>query len=55
MRWISINDLPTNEGKYVVKTRTMTGNIHKVECYFNGKNFNVTNQVVFEWLNEEEA
>lgn len=54
MKWIQIDTiLPLNPGKYILKTKTMAGNIHRVESYFNGKAFNITNQVIIAWLYEE--
>jgi hypothetical protein len=57
MQWIDISlEQPTQEGKYLVKTRTTMGNTHRVESSFsitNGKGkFNVSNQVVTHWLKE---
>lgn len=57
MEWVKVETrLPKNEGKFVVKTRTTHGNIHKLECFYHihdGKGkFGVSNQVVIEWLDE---
>ena len=46
------NDNPTFVGKYIVKTRTLMGNIHKLEAYWNGKSWNVSNQIEIEYLKE---
>jgi hypothetical protein len=59
MKWIEVSlGLPTQAGKYVVKTRTTMGNTNKVEAGFsitNGKgHFSVTNQIVTHWLDESE-
>jgi hypothetical protein len=65
MEWIDISlEQPKQAGKYLVKTRTMMGNTHKVEAIFSitkdektgkeKKHFNVSNQVVTHWLNEED-
>lgn len=60
MEWIDATiEMPTIEGKYLVKTRTMMGNTHKVDshCSINKKNnkasFNVSNQIVTHWLKED--
>lgn len=58
MEWIDIdNELPTQEGKYVVKTITTMGSNHKLEAkcsITNGKaHFGVTNQKVTHWLKEQ--
>ena len=46
--------VPTKPGKYVVKTKTGMGNIHRLECNVTidakGKpHFHVTNQKVISW------
>lgn len=62
MNWIDVNqEMPSKEGKYLVKTSTTMGNSHKVECHCHiheekGKiktKFNVTNQIVTHWLKED--
>jgi len=57
MEWIDIKtEMPAVAGKYVVKTTTMMGNTHKVECHCsitnNKASFNVSNQIVTHWLKE---
>ena len=54
MQWVDIKDRrPVDTSKkYVIETRTMMGNIHRVETTWNGKTFGVTNQVVLRWLEE---
>lgn len=56
MNWIKIEKdnpiLPSNPGKYLVKTSTMMGNSHKVETRFDGKAFIISRQIVTHWLNE---
>jgi len=61
MEWIDINkEIPTVEGKYLVKTRTTMGNTRRLEatCTLRqdkGKvkiHFNVSNQIVTHWLKE---
>ena len=57
LAWIDASqEMPTKPGKYVVQTRTMMGNSHKVEtsCTItnNKAKFGVTNQVVTHWLKE---
>lgn len=61
MKWISVeNGLPDISGKYVVKTIT-TGplrRVNKFETRFhiseNKSSWDVSNQIVTEWLNEKE-
>ena len=58
MEWIDIKlEEPSTEGKYLVKTLTSMGNIHRIEsiCHKNkGKmHFNCTNQIVTHWLKEK--
>jgi len=54
MTWIEVsNKLPDKEGKYVIKTTTAFNNILKLEAFFNGKSFDVRNQVVTHWLKED--
>lgn len=58
MEWIDIEvEQPKEEGKYLVKTKTMMGNTHRVDCHCHinkGKvHFNVTNQIVTHWLKEK--
>jgi hypothetical protein len=54
MIWINIKDkLPIDTTiKYIVETKTMCGNIHRLETRFNGKLFGVRNQIVLRWLLE---
>jgi len=61
MEWIDINvEIPSVEGKYLVKTKTTMGNTHRVDagCTLRedkGKvkaHFNVSNQIVTHWLKE---
>lgn len=55
MKWISVKDsIPNTAGKYVIKT-IGTGkhkSKHKFEARFNGKTFDISNQVCTEWLLE---
>lgn len=46
--------IPTEPGKYIVKTKTEIGNIHRLECNvtINAKgkpHFHITNQKVISW------
>jgi hypothetical protein len=46
--------LPTKPGKYIVKTKTKMGNIHRLECNVTiddkgHPHFHVTNQTVISW------
>jgi len=55
MEWIEIKiQEPSIEGKYVVKTVSMMGNIKTLECHCNITNnkahFAITNQKVTHWL-----
>lgn len=53
MKWINILDLlPEEPGKYIVETKTSMGNVNKFQARFNGKSFDVRNQVVVKWLKE---
>lgn len=60
MRWINVQDrLPTKSGKYVVTTKTLTGQlVFKTNCFVD-KNDTVTwgvnNQSVIKWLKEDEV
>lgn len=54
MKWVKITEeLPIYKGKYVVETVTNYNNTLKFETTFNGKKFDVNNQVVVRWLKEE--
>ena len=44
--------LPQLPGKYVVKTKTIMGNEHKVWTSFCGEHFTLKNQISTEWLDE---
>ena len=50
MKWLANN--PKEEGKYIVETKTMMGNIHRLESYWNGKSWSFTNQSFVRYLNE---
>ena len=57
MKWISVTDeLPEEQGKYIVKTKTMMGNQNRFDArlYISGskKTWDVSNQVVTHWLKE---
>ena len=61
MEWIDITkEVPSVEGKFLVKTRTTMGNTHKLESHCTLKedkgvvkaHFNVSNQIVTHWLKE---
>jgi len=53
MKWVEYDrDNPPEIGRYVVKTRTMMGNTHKIESTFSGKNWSCTNQIVTHYLYE---
>ena len=49
------NDLPPEKGKYLIRTES---NFSKSEnffyAFFNGKTFNVSNQIVTHWFNRVE-
>ena len=44
-------DQPPTAGKYLVVTKTMLGNTHRIDTFFNGKNWSCTNQVVTHYMN----
>ena len=50
MKWSTDN--PLQPGKYVVETKTKFGNTHRIESYWNGKNWNFTNQMFVKYLQE---
>lgn len=63
MEWIDVSlEQPKQVGKYLVKTKTSMGNIHRLEVGYTitkdektGKekhSFNLSNQVVTHWLKE---
>lgn len=63
MEWIDITiEKPKVAGKYLVRTQTTMGNVHRLEAGFTitkdektGKeksHFNVSNQIVTHWLKE---
>ena len=66
MQWINLEDehgkqkpkgeleklVPENSGWYIVHTRTSMGNIHRLDCHWNGKHWHCTNQIVIKWLKE---
>lgn len=53
MMWINIKDeLPVVKGNYIVETITYYSK-RRLETSFNGKKFDVNNQVVVRWLKEE--
>ena len=43
---------PKKEGFYVVKTKTSMGRTNVLFSYWNGKNWNFTNQSFVEYLKE---
>lgn len=51
MEWIYTN--PLKSGKYIVITITKMNNFHKFESYWNGKNWNFSNQIFVKYLKEE--
>jgi hypothetical protein len=50
MEWSTSN--PEKPGKYVVETKTMMGNTHRLESYWNGKSWNFSNQKFVKYLKE---
>ncbi|TXG83056.1 MAG: hypothetical protein E6R13_04265 [Spirochaetes bacterium] len=50
MEWLSTH--PDKPGKYLVVTRTMMGNINRIEATWNGKSWSFTNQVFVKYLKE---
>lgn len=50
MEWITSN--PDQPGKYIVETKTMMGNIHRIESFWNGKGWSFTNQTFVRFLKE---
>ena len=57
-RFVKINvekALPTEDGKYIVFTKTKMGNGNIFECRYHNKNgkphWGCTNQIVTHWLN----
>jgi hypothetical protein len=50
MEWTTNN--PETPGKYIVETKTMMGNIHRLEAHWNGKSWSFTNQVFVRYLKE---
>lgn len=63
MEWIDVSlEQPSVAGKYLVKTKTSMGNTHRLEAGYTitkdektgkeKKHFNVSNQVVTNWLKE---
>lgn len=50
MEWLSTQ--PEKPGKYLVVTRTMMGNINRLEATWNGKSWSFTNQVFVKYLKE---
>ena len=62
MEWIDITkEIPSVEGKYLVQTKTLMGNTHRVDAICSLKqdkgtlkaHFNVNNQIVTHWLKEK--
>lgn len=52
MEWIPENSHPQVSGKYLVEARSMMGNINRLVCYWNGKSWSISNQMVLKWLKE---
>jgi hypothetical protein len=63
MEWIDVSlEQPSVAGKYLVKTKTLMGNTHRLDASYSiakdkltGKEkrtFNVNNQIVTHWLKE---
>lgn len=53
MEWIDYKiKKPTKPGKYIVKTITPHKNVGRFDAKFNGNSFDVNNQIVTHWLNE---
>ena len=50
MEWINTN--PNKPGKYLVEVKTMMGNTHRIESYWNGKHWNFNNQTFVKYLKE---
>jgi hypothetical protein len=52
MEWLE--SLPENPGKYIVETKTMMGNTNRVNAYFNGKHWDLSNQTFVKYLKEKQ-
>ena len=52
LEWIGNNIPPSQVGKYVIETKTLVGNIHRLEACWNGESWSVSNQIVLRWLKE---
>jgi hypothetical protein len=53
MNWIDINERkPTKPGKYIIRTVTSRKNVNRFEARFDGKNFDINNQITTHWLEE---
>ena len=61
MEWIDINkEIPSVDGKYLVQTKTLMSNTHRLDAHCSLKeekgvmkaHFNVNNQIVTHWLKE---
>ena len=49
-----LESLPENSGKYIVETKTMMGNTNRVNAYFNGKHWDLSNQTFVKYLKEKQ-
>lgn len=47
------NELPKEEGTYIVETVSMMGNLRRIEAFWNGKRWNFSNQLFKKYLKNE--
>jgi hypothetical protein len=53
MKWIEITERkPSSPGKYIIRTLTRMKNVQRFEARFDGNNFDISNQIVTQWLEE---
>jgi hypothetical protein len=53
MTWIDLTERkPTSPGKYIIRTISRMGNVNRFEARFDGKNFDISNQIATHWLEE---
>jgi hypothetical protein len=53
IKWV--NSLPSKPGAYVIETMSAMSNKRRLEAKFDGKSFDISNQVFVAYLNEEFA
>lgn len=52
MEWITESPKEEEVGKYIVETKSMAGNLRRLESFWNGKKWDFSNQTFVKYLKE---